>query len=517
MPLNPVEIVGGLAIGEGVGMAIADVVEPQLRNLKNTQSAKFQVVPLPGELAARLIAESRPLNGTNPGQDAGELGISGPRFQAMIELARVYPTVSEALTLSRRWDASAGGYVASVQQAHDWITYGGFSDSIAKQLMQLRDERLDPAVIATGVQRSIFAPPSWLPVPDYAGASDPANWPLTVPSFRQTGIDADHEAYDSGIDDERLRVMTALVGLPLSLEQAASAHFRGIIGLNDFAKAVAEGNTRIEWGPAALEQARQILTANQYAELQLRGFLTQAERRRRTARHGMSQDDSDLLFDLLGRSINVHQIVTGEARGGTYKPSPATFADQSAGIPPAFLASLERGNLRPEYYSLAYANRYTYPSFFAVRGLLQGGVLTADEGYQVLLEMGWKPDLARKVADFYGVTGTTTADPHVAKAQTQLWNTIHRSYLNGESDQAKVETNLNAAGVALGAIPQIVAIWNVERDFVRKQLTPKQLRDAVAGQVLNLTTGAAWTLDEAIAELIGRGYSLADASTFMAE
>jgi len=512
VPLNPIEVVGGIAIGEGVGSAIGDVVEPQLRDLKNTQSAAHPKVPLPGELAARLIAQSRPHPGVDPGTDASYHGYSSPRFDAMIELARVYPTVSEALTMWRRWDAATGDYVATQTQVKGWLQYGGFSETITAQLMKLREERLDPAVVATGVQRSIFAPPPWLPTPDYSPFPPHAGALLSVPSFRATGIDADHEAYDSGLDDERLRVMTALVGLPLSLEQAASAYYRNIISRDAFARAVAEGNTRIEWGPAALEQARQILTANQYAELQLRGFITETRRRELTAQHGMSEFDSDHLFDILGRSVNVHQIVTGEARGGTYKPPPATLAEQSAGIPAAFLASLQRGNLRPEYYDLAFANRYTYPSFFAIRGLLTGEVLSADEGYQILLEMGWKPTLARKVADFYGVATTAvTTGPLTKSARTQAVTEIRSAFLIGQADEPQARSWLTAIGVVASEQDGILPIWNVMREVPQKGLTAAQIAKAYH----NLP--AAWPRQRALDELQLLGLTADDAATILDE
>jgi hypothetical protein len=503
MPLNPVELVGGLAIGEGVGGAIADVVIPQLQDLKNTQWSKHTLVPLPGELGARLIAESVPFSNFNPGQDATFAGINGDRFQAMIELARRYPGLPEALMMWRRGFANYGN-------VSGWLHRAGLSDEIVQQMIgpgpdpaRLFYDRLDPAQIALGIVRSLLADPGLMPVQlDTAGG--------VVPRYPQSSIDPLQEAIDSGIDRERLRVLVGEIGLPMSTQQAASAFFRGIIERPDYNRSILEGDVRPEWADAILAQARQILTAGEYAELQLRGYYDRAQRLLNTAKHGMSVADSDLLYNVLGRSVNVHAVTTGLARGGTY---PSTYAD----VPQPYRAAIQRSNIREEWVGLAYANRYTYPSAFVLRALAQAGDLGDEAAVeQILLEIGWKPDLAKQVAARWVPAGAS-ADPHVAKAQTQLWNTIHRSYLNGESDQAKVETNLNAAGVALDAIPQIVAIWNVERDFIRKQLTPKQLRDAVAGQVLNLTTGAAWTLDEAIAELIGRGYSLADASTFMAE
>ena len=72
----------------------------------------------------------------------------------------------------------------------------------------------------------------------------------------------------------------------MSPQQAASSLFRRLLlpngkrfALADYYRAILEGDVRPEWGDAILEQSREILTANQYAELELRGFLTANERR----------------------------------------------------------------------------------------------------------------------------------------------------------------------------------------------------------------------------------------------
>jgi hypothetical protein len=520
VPLNPIELIGGLAIGEGVGMAIGDVVEPQLRVLRYGQSAKFAHVPLPGELAARLLAQSRPHPNVNLGDDAKGMGFDADRFAAMVEAARVYPSVPEALMLWRR-------RLASAAQVYGWTTYQGFSDSITKQLVGNSTEpgtnesgrtglfwdRLDPAVVATAIQRSIIPDAGILPKFSYPSPYDPAkNGVLTVASFATPAIATLDEARDGGIDHDRLLAMTALVGLPLSLEQAASAHFRGLIDKPTFARAVAEGNTRVEWGPVALEQAREILTANQYAELQLRGFLTEKERRIQTQQHGMRQDDSDLLFDLLGRSVNVHQIVTGEARGGQYKAAGFTLAQQEAGIPPAFRAALQRGNLRPEYYSLAYANRYTYPSFFAIRALLQGGVFTADQGYQILLEMGWKPTLARLVADHYGTgTGAVAVDPLVKSAHTRALTLLRNAYVARRVDDAFAIDRLNALGIAATVQTPLLDAWRIMQTIPGAGLTRAQVKKAFK------SLPAEWPRDRALTELEDLGMEPAEAQTYLDE
>src|SRR5205823_6277940 len=104
---------------------------------------------------------------------------------------------------------------------------------------------------------------------------------------------------------------------------------------------------------------------------------------------------------------------------------------------------------------------------------------------------------------------------HVAKAQTQLWGTAHRSYIAAESDDAAASAALATAGVAPAAVPQVLDLWRAERDLIRKQLTPAQIKKAYAKSATNEATGAAWTRDEALAALVERGYAPLAAADYL--
>lgn len=484
----------------GAGTALGPVLRPVLQDLQNTTWELHPVRPPDALTLAQGVAQGQVAEAAARAW-AKQTGYDTAQFDALINIANVGPGVAQAYRMWRRNQFGEGGFRRAVQRL-------GLEAEWIDDLVALKGELLDPAQLAVMIQRTVVPNPGILPnQPSTAGSN--------VPPMPVVDIDVVTEALAAGIDKDRLSAMARIIGLPASPDLAARMHFRKIITEGAFNQAILEGNTRGEWAPFLLEGFRQILTAHQYAELELRGFYSKTKRRNKTAQWGMSDTDSDDLFDVLGRSINTHQIVTGEARGGTYKPPPATLAEQTAGIPPAFLASLQRGNLRPEYYDLAYANRYTYPSFFAIRALLTGRVLDADQGYQLLLEMGWKPSLARLVADHYGVATAAGSDPHVTKAQTQLWSTTHRSYIAGESDDTEATSALEAAGVAPTATGEVLTLWQHERSLIRKQLTPAQIKKAYQKVSPNYATGAAWTRDDALAALVERGYSVTEANDFL--
>jgi hypothetical protein len=492
---NPIEIVGGIAIGEGVGGAVAAVVEPQLQDLKNQQWEKHPDKPLEPEDAA-LAAIKGFATALDLAAEAKASGYDGARFAVLEQNLREFPGTPELIRLWRR-KALTQGQVETALERH------AIPEPYRTALLRFYFERLDPAVIAVAVQRGLLPNDGILPVGPPTGAGK-------VPPMPRVELDPFEEAIDSGIDADRLKVLARIVGLPASPDLAARMVFRRIIDRVDFDRAISEGNTRNEWADALFEGFREILTAHNYAELELRGYLDRSERLAGTRKHGMSDADSDLLYDVLGRSIPVHQIETGEARGGVYN-------GPIDGIPEPFLASLRRGNLRREYFNLAYANRYSYPSGFMIRGLAQSGELSEAETHEILLEIGWKPALATKFAARWTAGQAAVADPNVKKAETQLWTRLHRSYIAGETETTAAKEVLAQLGVPAAAQDEVLALWLTERSLAVKQLTAAQVKKAYLGAVENPATGAPWTREDALARLIQMGFTYNDANTLLNE
>src|SRR5579859_901938 len=492
---NPLGSTPRIIVGVGVGAAASAALEPAIEIPKQEAWARNPNKVLDAGLMARLVAEGGVSLGA--GQAAAlRTGYSNDRFNALVYLAQTVPDLALVLELWRRGKIDP----ALVDHA---LTKEAIDTRYWDALKELFNARLSPADVAVMIQRTILANPGILPNQPSADGSN-------VPPMPQVDLDPIVEARAFGFDEPRLAALARIVGLPASPDLAARMHFRDIITEGAFNQAILEGNTRGEWAPFLLEGFREILTAGQYAELELRGYYDRATRLKNTAKHGMSDTDSDLLYNVQGRSIPVHAITTGEARGGVYNgPFDA--------IPEAYLHSLQRGNLRPEYYNLAYANRYSYPSAFVIRALATSGEIDGPTTLQTLKDIGWPPDLAEKVVVAWTGGTTAGADKHVTKAETQLWTTVHRSYIAEEITDTDATAALPAAGVAADAIPAVLATWQVERALIRRQLSAAQVKKAYREQVTNPATGAPWTLQDAITALLARGYDQADAQTFLAE
>lgn len=492
----PGESAAGIVLGVGAGAAASVALEPAIEVPRQQawKNAPYRV--LDPELLARLVAQGG-IDLATAEADGLLEGFSADKVDALVYLAQTVPGVPEALTLWRR------GLLSDALFQHVLVK-AGLDQRYAAPLIQNKlAEPLGLGDIAYAVVRGILPTPSYVPVaPPTSGDK--------VPRYPQVQVDPEALAALIGYDAQALEIMVGRSGLSMAPGMAAQALFRNIIGPNDYLLAIAEGDLRTEWADTVLDVSRAIPTAGEFAELWLRGWLTQTEAEAGAARHGMTANDLDLLYKVRGRPITFHEITTGEARGGT--PN-STYAD----IPEPYRTAAQQSDIRPEWASLHYANRYIYPSAFVLRTLAQSGDLGGQQAVeQVLLEIGWKPTFATQVSTAW-TQGSATGDPHVAKAQTQLWNTTHRSYVANEVSAGAATTALEAAGVGAASVPAVLAVWNEEKALIRKQLTATQIKKAYTSQTTNPATGAAWTLQDAIARLLELGYDQADATTLLEE
>jgi len=249
-----------------------------------------------------------------------------------------------------------------------------------------------------------------------------------------------------------------------------------------------------------------------------------------------------------GRPIPVHQITTGLARGGTYDGTAQT-------VPQPYLKSLQESDIRPEWYGLAYANRYSLPSAFVLKALATAGDLTQAQSETLLLQIGWPPDLALSVSTVWAKgTGTTATAKkqtlsHImaeyisgaltaaqvttmltglgytaAQAQdeinlaeftatkavrTKATTAIGKRYIALQLTQAEATADMQALGWPQGAIDKYVAGWNAERDDEGTTLTQAQVVKAYKKGTLSQA--------DALSRLTVLGSSAADAAILLAD
>lgn len=483
--------------GVGIGVAAADAMAPVIEPAKQQAWAENtnKVLAL-GELA-QLVAQAI-LDFDSAAGEAARTGYDPNRVQAVVQGMLRAPAVGELLTLLRRGAIGEPAFLHGLRKAQ---LEGQYDEA----LLSLQTVRLSAQELATMVQRSIVPNDGLLPVVFDNTGSDVTPMPMAK-------IDTLAEAAASGYDRERIAALARIVGLPPAPGELLQLYNRGVINLEAYRQGVSEGNTRNEWADALFELRRRLITPHDYAELQLRGYLTRKQRDDGAALSGMTPGDAQLLYDLIGRSISVHQVTTGKARGGVFQGPTDTIPDE-------YLQALERGNLRPEYYSLAYANRYTIPSYFVMRAIIQSGGLTIAEATTYFEQMGWPPDLAGKAAAaFAGGTGSAArvetkaelsdeyAGGYIDQAEYQaaleglgysgqaltlelelgdarrakryrekVVDAIHQAYLDHLIDDPEASSDLATVGVVGQSATNLLALWALERRYTLARLSQAQV------------------------------------------
>ncbi len=492
---NPFTSLEGAVVGGGIGIAVATAAEPVFEPGRQAVWRSNPYAILIPETLAMLVAQGLVPFDAAAAQAKGN-GIDGNKFRALVEIAKTVPGIGELDRMLRRDSIS-------VDQLNHAFAKHQIEPQYWDALHELRFERLDPAVIALAIVRGIIADPGYLPVGPPSGVGK-------VQAFPTSPLNALDEAKAAGWTTERLFVQTAISGRPMGPEAAAAATFRNILERVDFDRAVAEGDVRNEWAEAIFETARQIPSVADYVQLHLRGHTDAAGMHAGAARHGMSAEDADVIYLRSGRPAAPGQMATAAVRG----------IDGPLGRPmdrEQFLLGVAESDIRPEWGPMLWDSRFLYPSLFQLTRLVTSGAIDPATGADWAHKARYAPEVVTALSESWGGTTTPPRDPHVVKAETQLWTTQHTSYKAGESDAGEVETTLDLLGVPQGVHSRILALWDRERELVRKQLTPTQIKKAVKGSVVNPATGQPWTHDEALARLESMGMSAEDAETFLAE
>ena len=527
---SPLGSTPGIIVGVGVGAAASAALAPAIEPARQAAWESNRNAILDAATIARLQAQG--------GIDLGSArllnhrhGLQDSYTDALVYLAQTVPTVAEALDLRRR------GRISDAQLQHA-LAKAQIEPQYWPALMELTDDRLSPQVVALAIVRGIMKDPGFLPV-------GPPSTEGKVKAFPVSGLDPLAEAAANGYDRDRLFVETAIMGRPMGPEGAAAAYFRGILELADYQRSIAEGDVRNEWAEAILETARQIPSVADYVNAEIRGWITTAERNAGIARHGMSPADGDLLYLRTGRPATGHQVLIGERRGGSHSGG-------TAGIPDAFVTAVKQSDIRPEWTNLLWHGAETYPSGFMIRGAVQGGDITPAQAHELLYEMGWPV----KWIDVFVASWAPKAGGQAGKAETaanlraeyegyllteqelrtalqglgyapaevdrevhlgdaarvkayrdKALEATHKSYIAAQITSAEVSSTLGQLHIDAAAIPELVAIWDIEKAVTRKTLTAAQIKAAYRRGTI--------TQAEAISDLEEHGYSATDALVYL--
>lgn len=472
----------GVAIGGAASTALEPVFEPVKQNAWKGKPSKILEAP---ELA-QLVAEA--LNAVSDViDDVNRNGYDADQFASLVQLALKAPGPPEAEKLYLRSQGKYPGAITLDQLHHAYGKAGLEGQWWEAMTAAASSTLLTPAELALGAVRSVLNDQGLLVTKlDTSGSN--------VEAYPVAALNIIDEAVAAGVDTERLQALIGMVGLPPSPGQLASAFFRSIITKGAYYQGIEEGDARPEWADVWLDQAREILTSHDYVEGYLRGWVPdETSLYALTAQWGMSQADTDLLFQITGRPIPVHRITQGLALGGTYD-GPTTD------IPDVFIKSLQESNIRPPWYQLAYlAEQYTWPAYFVLKDIVPDPISVA-EATDILTYQGWRPDLAAAVAQSFA---TPTAK---SKAATPAQ--LASQYLAGKLSAGDYASKLEALGYTPEGAADVIAHYD------SAPLTAA--RTAILTKLRNGVVGGSISADQASEQLAQLTPAIPGASTLVA-
>lgn len=503
----------GNAISESfafaAGVAIGPALGPATQVLRNTMNAAYPFVPPgPGTLAEG-VAQGQIAHDVASGL-ARQHGISAENFDRLVEIANTGPGAGLAFESWRRGVLDEAGFRRAVQRL-------GLEAEWIEALVKLHDVLLSPAELANARQQGF------------------------VTDARQLS-----ESEMQGLTAERAEILYQLAGLPPGPATAQEALNRGLIDQATFAQMIREGHTKTKYTDL-LEKLRQPrLSAAEYASAALRTWVTKQEMYDGGAQWGYTPQQMDLLFLNRGRPASPTQMWRAWARKAKGPRGVATDYQDHA-------KAIAISDIRPEYAELLWEIRFNYPPLFQLSRLVEGGVVDAATAATWAEYNLYAPEVVAALKAFWGGAGTGQAtkqataatlrseyegyllteqelrtalaalgfapaevdrEVHLGDAarvkayRDKALEAAHKSYIASQATADVVTNTLRALHIDQAAIPELLAIWDLEKAITRKTLTAAQIRAAYRKGTI--------TQAEATADLEEHGYSASDAATFLA-
>jgi hypothetical protein len=486
-----------------------------LQALRNETWSAHPDRPIDADVMAQGVAEHKITLGAGQ-KEANLTGISNSAFASLVEVMKKAPGIADGLNLIRRGQLTPNQLIDVIQKnglEDEWIAA---YQALSSTGLEPWEHPVSPADLALGLIRGNLTPqdvngrPMFPTGLDSSGSNVPADPPI--------GIDVIKEAATSGVTPERMALLARNVGLPPGVIEGLQMLNRGIINEASFALLIEQSDARLSWGPFLLQLRRLLLTAHDYVELNLRGYISKQEMYDGTALHGMTPEDSDLLFEVLGRPLTVHQITTGLARGGVFRPLPNEIKDP-------YQASVHEANIKPSYYDLAIANRYNYPPLFQLNVLVKAGAIDPPTAADWATKTAEAPEVVTALTAYwqsvYPLGTSTAATPPsavVKSQQTAALTALRTDYVSGTLDRTETANFLAFFDQTAAEAAQILSVWDEMRSVAQSAgSTPtdpivKGQRTAAVTALRKLYLSGARSRDLAIGDLQDLGYGPLDIS-----
>lgn len=483
--------------GFGIGTALGNALAPESTQLAQESWAITPLLVLDAGTAAQLVRLGR-LSFEDAHGDAKQTGISGERFQHLVDASKSPPSTGELLELLRRRKLGA-------DVAREAIERAGMDERYTADYLELAQVLLSPEALAMMRQQSFVTA-------------------------------AEHIAGSAlmGVDERDANLLFEISGEPPGAEFMVDMWRRGKVTEEQVRQAIVEGRTKLKWTDAVLASKEIPLSVSLAAEAVLRERQLPRDPHYYADAAGISRPDFDAWVDLMGRPIATGQALQ-LARRGEF-----TF--------PQFKEAVARSDVRTEYADDLWKLRRVIPPLFQVLRLIAAGSITDELATKYITEDGYDAELAAaivhaghkgKTAKTHELTLSQDDVEYESGLQTEQWlrdrliahgysaseadlhieyldakliyaahqasiRRIHALYVAHKIDDAAMQSDLDALNINVRVKELLVHEWVGERAENVADLTNAEIGQALRYSVISR--------DDAISRWQRHGYTLEDAT-----
>lgn len=446
------------------GAAIGPVLSPPVEDLRQRTWARHAIrKPAVVELA-QGVAEGQ-IDEAQARAWAKTHGFGDKAFTALVKIADSGPGVGRAFELWRRGEIDEAGFRRALKRE-------ALEDEWIDALVPLKRVLLSPAELANAV----------------------------VQGFRNQD-EAAADAALQGVDARDFGTMVATTGLPPGPETGLAWLRRNIIDEGAFGQLVREGHTKVKYIDEYLAAQWHVLTAAEYANLHLKGWISEAQMIAGGRLTGYDAEAMRLLYLNRGRPAAPTQMATAAVRG-------IDGPDGSPMDEAQFLKGIAQSNIRPEYGPMLWESRFLYPSLFQLTRLVDSGAIPIDTAETWARKARYAPEVVTALRQSWESTGDAPAAKWANRARTRLFTTARAEFMDGSITEARARELLTTVGATAGEQDAIIGIWEAENEVSRAELTVAQIRKFYREGVL--------THADALDRLLDRGYTPDDAEKLLA-
>lgn len=475
------------AAGYALGGAVQPALEPLTQDAANLAWTAHPVRPISlGSAAAALVRGF--LTAGEAEDEAARSGFDSGRLATMAALASEPPAFEQLVSLRRREAISAGEFADGLAQIGYRPEWRGPLGALQNVLPSVQD-------LVLMAVREVFNP------------------------AQRSALDLDAEFPDAFAEQAaRIGLSRAIAGqywaahwqLP-SYEQLAAMLFRGELSAGSFSDALKALDYAPTWRGKLETIARPIPPLSDMIRFAVRDVYTPAT----VAKFGLN-DDFPAVF---AQEAALH---------GMEPPYPQQYWAAHWRLPSAIqgFRMLWRSIITPGELDVL-LKALDYPPFWRTRlrdlahivpgridlkRMLRHDLKTPAQVKQGYIRLGYSDADA---ADMTAIAVAELESGDVAqkwaeRARSRLYTVAHNEYLDGSIDDAKARELLGRVGATAAEAGTVLALWVAEGEIDRLELTPAQIKKAYKKE-----PPEGYTFDFALSELVERGMTLEDATTFL--